>query len=123
MIDLKLYRADKQKYIDGANNKRVSVDRDAVDRLDDAIRALKLECDELAARRNQLSAEVQQLQKSGADFSAQVTEVKTIKETMTAKESELADLQTQFDRIVATIPNPAFPEVIVGKDDSENQVA
>ncbi len=63
MIDLKLYRADKQKYIDGANNKRVSVDRDTVDRLDETIRALKLACDELAARRNQLSAEVQQLQK------------------------------------------------------------
>lgn len=123
MIDLKLYRADKQKYIDGARNKRVSVDRDAVDRLDETIRALKLECDELAARRNQLSAEVQQLQKSGADFTAQVAEVKIIKETMTTKESELAELQTQFDRIVATIPNPAFPEVIVGKDDSENQVA
>ena len=55
MIDLKLYRADKQKYIDGARNKRVSVDRDVFNTLDEQVRALKNEIDALNETKNEYS--------------------------------------------------------------------
>lgn len=122
MIDLKLYRADKQKYIDGARNKRVDVDRSTFDALDEQLRTMRNEIDALNARRNELTKEIPTAQKA---WTAQplLDEVKQLKEKLATLEPQFAELQTQFDRIVATIPNPAFPEVIVGKDDSENQVA
>lgn len=123
MIDLKVYRADKQRYIDGAKNKGVRVDRDAVDTLDATTRDLKQQLDDLAARRNQLSAQVQEMQKAGDDFSALVAEVKTIKEQFIVIEATYNEQLAIFEQILATIPNPPMPEVIIGKDDSENQVA
>lgn len=123
MIDLKAYRADKQRYIDGAKNKWVRVDREQVDALDTSTRELKQQLDDLASRRNQLSAQVQELQKSGADFSAVVAEVKTVKEQFTELESVYNEQVVLFDKLLATIPNPPMPEVIIWKDDSENQVA
>lgn len=123
MIDLKAYRADKQKYIDGAKNKGVRVDRDAVDALDATTKDLKQQLDDLAARRNHLSAQVQELQKAGGDFSAVVAEVKTIKEQFATIESTYNEQFAVFEKILATIPNPPMPEVIIWKDDSENQVA
>lgn len=123
MIDLKAYRADKQLYIDGAKHKGVRVDREKVDALDATTRDLRQQLDDLAARRNQLSAHVQELQKADADFSAQVAEVKVIKEQLTAIESTYNEQIAVFEKMLATIPNPPLPEVIIGKDDSENQVA
>jgi seryl-tRNA synthetase len=123
MIDLKAYRADKQKYIDGAKNKRVVVDREQIDHLDATTKDLKQQLDDLAARRNQLSAQVQEKQKSGGDFSALITEVKTIKEQFATIESTYNEQFAVFEKLLATIPNPPMPEVIVGKDDTENQVA
>ncbi len=123
MIDLKAYRADKQRYIDGAKNKWVRVDREQVDALDSSTRELKQQLDDLASRRNQLSAQVQELQKSGTDFSAVVAEVKTIKDQFAQLESTYNEQIVLFDKLLATIPNPPMPEVIIGKDDSENQVA
>jgi seryl-tRNA synthetase len=123
MIDLKAYRADKQKYIDGAKNKGVRVDREKVDELDAATKSLKQQLDDLAARRNQLSAQVQEVQKVWGDFSALVAEVKEIKEQFATIESTYNEQFAVFEQILATIPNPPMPEVIIGKDDSENQVA
>lgn len=123
MVDLKAYRADKQRYIDGAKHKNVVVDWTKLDALDAQTKELKQHLDDLASRRNQLSAQVQEHQKSGKNFSHLVAEVKTIKEQLTAIETTYNDQLAVFETILATIPNPPMPEVIIWKDDSENQVA
>lgn len=122
MIDLKTYRTDKQRYIDGAKNKGVQIDRDRLDSLDEEVRGLKQQLDDLGARRNELSAQVQQLQKSGGDSSTAIAEVKDLKETMTTLQTAFDAANLEFQQLLARVPNPAMPEVIIGRDDSENQV-
>gem|GEM_PF-6808498 len=42
---------------------------------------------------------------------------------MSTLQAEYQEDRGVFDRLLSTIPNPPMPEVIIGKDDSENQVA
>gem|GEM_PF-3395033 len=79
MIDLKQLRENPQKYIDGATNKGVKLDRDAFLDLDKSVRALQASVDELKAKKNKLSQEVSQSEKGSDAFQALVAQVQEIK--------------------------------------------
>ena len=64
MINLKDYRDNPQRYIKGAADKRVQVDWDRFAQLDEQVRGLKFQLDELNAQRNTLSKEIEEKQKA-----------------------------------------------------------
>lgn len=121
MIDLKDYRKNKVKYQQGATDKWHTIDWSAFDILDDDLRKAKFALDEANANRNELTKQIQVLQKSGGDFKAVIAQVQALKETIAILEVDFKSKDQAFTDIVLTVPSPALPEVPVGSE-HDNQV-
>ena len=115
MIDIKLLR-EKPEIIKEALKKRgVEVDVDYLRELDEKIRKLKKEIDDLRKKRNELSS----LKKPDP---SQIEEARRIKEEIKQKEKDLEGLLAEFNSIFILIPNIPQDDVPVGKDESGNVV-
>lgn len=123
MIDLKQYRAHPQQYIEWARAKGVDVDRAKIDSLDTSVRDLKQQLDDLWAERNQLTTQVQEIQKSGWDSAIIIDRVRVIKEQMQTLQADYDVWYVSLQQELARVPNPPSNDTPIGKDDTENVVA
>lgn len=132
MIDLKDLRTDPEKYRRGAANKNSHVDIDALLSLDEQVRALQTQQQQLAAEKNAIGKEIGQvagqmkkadadtkakLQQRMAELQARPNEIKTTEAQVT---EQLADLEAQRDDLWLLIPQPADDDVPVGKSADDN---
>lgn len=132
MIDLKDLRTDPEKYRRGAANKNSHVDIDALLSLDEQVRALQTQQQQLAAEKNAIGKEIGQvagqmkkadadtkakLQQRMAELQARPNEIKTTEAQVT---QQLADLEAQRDDLWLLIPQPADDDVPVGKSADDN---
>ncbi|MCX6789709.1 MAG: serine--tRNA ligase [Candidatus Gribaldobacteria bacterium] len=115
MLDIKFIRENPEKVKQGAKNKGVEVDVDKLLELDKKRR-------EIIAQSEQLKAEQNKLSGKGAPSPEVIEQAKSLKEKFQAQEEILKGVEAEFDALMRKIPNPAFDEVPVGKDDSENIV-
>ncbi len=95
---------------------------DEVLRYDEEWRFLKQKIDDLRAKRNKVSEEINKLKKAGKDATAQMNEVKIIPKQIAEAEARHAELAEKIKNIQMRLPNILHESVPVGKDDSENQV-
>ena len=125
MLDIKFLKENpeivkqniKNKFQDG---KLVLVDE--VIKLDDEIRAVKQEGDNLRSIRNKISKEIGGLMAKGLKEEAEAKKQEVTKngnrlEELKAKETELAE---EIKKRMMVIPNIIDKSVPIGKDDSEN---
>lgn len=120
MFDIKLVRENPGFVRQGLANKN---ERDRVDeilKLDEDRRQLILATDELKAHRNNASAQVGQLKKSGQDASTIIAEMKTVSDQIAENDSKLRVIEEELDTILLSIPNLAHESVPVGKSAEEN---
>jgi seryl-tRNA synthetase len=110
MIDINLVRTDPEKVRRAVSNKQQ--DPSIVDKvrdLDQKRRTLLIEVEELRGKRNQLPKGPESIE-----------EGKRLKELLQAKEPELEKIEEEYLESLNKIPNPAFDNVPVGRDESEN---
>ncbi len=127
MIDLKDLRLDPRKYQQGAANKGIDVDFDALLSLDANLRQLQLELETLTAEKNRISKDIgalagrlkkappdekAKLQEQMNQLQARPNEIKTREAELAAK---VAELEPRRDALWMTVPQPADPDVPVGK--------
>ena len=122
MIDLKKFRQDPTPWIESAKARNLDLDFDYILNLDKKVRQLKTDLEAKLAERKKLSSQIPQLQKKWEDISALVEEVKKLKEEIATLQQQLDEAQEEFNKLVLQIPNVLWPDVPVGKDDSENVV-
>jgi seryl-tRNA synthetase len=91
-------------------------------KLDEKVRALKRDIQDLRTQRNKLSREIGELKKSGEDDSKLVKKVNTVNEKIRAVEAESSDLEIQLKRIQMSIPNILHESVPYGADEEDNEV-
>ncbi|MEK7104240.1 MAG: serine--tRNA ligase [Patescibacteria group bacterium] len=115
MLDIKYIRENPEKVKQGAKNKGVEVDVDKLLELDKKKR-------EVIAQSEQLKAEQNKLNGKGAPTPEVIEQAKALKEKFQIQEIILKATEEEFDALMRKIPNPAFDEVPVGKDDSQNVV-
>lgn len=132
MIDLKDLRADPDKYRKGAADKQTDADIDRLLALDEQVRAAQTELQNLVAEKNQISKQIGPLmgkiKKAGdpekQSILAQVDELKQQAEQGKTREAELndavRDLEQQRLAIWLKVPQPADPDVPVGKSSDDN---
>ncbi len=132
MIDLKDLRENPDLYRQAASQKRIDVDIDRLLDLESKHRAIEIERQRLTAEKNQIGKQIGQLagklkKAPPAEQSALQEEIKRLqarptelKATEQKLEAEAAELAPQIEAILLRVPQPADPEVPVGKDDSEN---
>ncbi|MDD5750058.1 MAG: serine--tRNA ligase [Candidatus Pacebacteria bacterium] len=115
MLDIKYIRENPEKVKEGARNKGVDVDIDKLLELDKKRR-------EIMARSEQIKAEQKKISGKGVPSRETIEKAKALKEEFQVQEAALEEIEQDFDALMRQIPNPAFDEVPVGKDDSENKV-
>ncbi|MFH0824977.1 MAG: serine--tRNA ligase [Pseudomonadota bacterium] len=118
MLDIAFIRNNPEAIKDGIRRKRMSVDLDEVLAVDEELRKLRNEVEQVRADRNRLSKEVPSL-KEDAKTEA-VALVKGLKDLLTEKEPALRELEQRFDRLMLFVPQPPLPMVPDGESDDDN---
>jgi seryl-tRNA synthetase len=105
----------------GAEVKGIRVDVDALLSLDERRRRLIREGEALKAQRNQVSAEIGRLKKSGAEASGAIKEMETVKARIQDLDAELRTLEEKLHNLLLAVPNIPHPSVPVGSSPEQNQ--
>ena len=132
MIDLKDLRDDPDKYRKGASDKNSSADIDALLSLDEQVRAAQTELQNLVAERNKIAKQIGPLMgrmKKASDeqkqeITAEVELLKKRAEKGKDQEATLSDkvrdLEFHRESLWLQVPQPADPDVPVGKTSDDN---
>ena len=125
MLDLKFIRENKELVKQNIRNKFQEQKLPLVDEvveLDEKIRSLKLEGDNLRGNRNSTSALIGQLMREGKREEANQTKQKVVEinEKLVTIEKEEEELSKLLREKMLVIPNIIDKSVPIGKDDSEN---
>jgi len=133
MIDLKHLRDNPQHYKTAAANKNCSVDIDHLLDLDKDLRAAQTELQQLAAEKNQIGKQIGQIagQLKKADNDQQRSDLKTEMENLQKRPNEIKTRESELNETIAQldparreiwlrIPQPADPDVPIGKSAEDN---
>ena len=125
MLDIKFIRENKELVKQNIKNKFQDQKLPLVDEvveLDEKIRSLKLEGDNLRGNRNSTSALIGQLMREGKREEANQTKQKVVEinEKLVTIEKEEEELSKLLREKMLVIPNIIDKSVPIGKDDSEN---
>jgi seryl-tRNA synthetase len=118
MLDIKFIRDHADQVRQGAKDKRINFDLDALLALDKEIRPLQTEWENLQAERNSLSKAIGSAKPDERE--PLKAKVQGIKEKMDGLSEALKDKKARFDGLMLLVPQPARADVPVGKDDAEN---
>ena len=125
MLDIKFVRENKELVKENIKKKFQDQKLPLVDEvieLDERVRALKLEGDELRKTRNLVSGEIGALMrdKKVDEANSKKEEVVKINERLVEIETKEAELNVELKEKMMVIPNIIDDSVPVGKDDTEN---
>lgn len=118
MLDIKFIRENKDIVAAGARKKRISVDIDALLKLDDERRTLQAAIDTARARQNQASLEIpsaDQMKKN-----ALLEEMKTLKSELQKSEERMKDVMKEWQILMLHVPNVPDMSVPDGESDADN---
>lgn len=123
MLDIKFIRQNYDLVRDALQNRNAVVDGfDTLLDQDEKRRGLLNQLEELRALRNQASAEVAKLKKSGADASAIMDEMRNVGDRIKGMEQDLEQVEQNINAVLYSIPNVPNGTVPVGKDENDNPV-
>lgn len=120
MIDLKFLREHPTEVEKNANNKGVKLDVTSLLKLEEEARLLDAEVQKLQHEQNQESKTIPSLH--GEEKGEKLQVLKALSEQLRAKQSVVEKKKTLVTQALLKIPNLLRPDVLIGKDDSENKV-
>ncbi|HMT01519.1 MAG TPA: hypothetical protein PKC14_04285, partial [Candidatus Absconditabacterales bacterium] len=120
MIDLKAFRQNPDLYIKAAQDKQFEIDFPTFQKLDQEIVLMKQKIEEIQARRNTASKEIEQIKRSGGNADALMESVKNDKAELERLDKEYAPLSEKFEQILMRIPNIVLDGVPFGESDEKN---
>lgn len=119
MIDIKLLRADPQRYRDTAKTKGIKLDINRLLELDKKRSSLLQEIERWRENRNDLDNLVKKA--PPAERKKLITGGKRIKDKLAAIEPELKKIEPEYRDLLSRVPLPADPKTPVGSDDRANR--
>ena len=125
MLDIKLIRTNPELVKENIKKKFQDEKLPLVDEiaeLDQKFRAVKTRCDELRAKRNQLSKQIGGMMAKGQKEEAEraKAEVKAMADEMERLEADEKEYGAEVKKRMLVIPNIIDPTVPIGRDDAEN---
>ncbi|MCL5028040.1 MAG: serine--tRNA ligase [Bacteroidetes bacterium] len=120
MLDMKFIRENPEIVRQGLLNKNSADVVDEILSIDEERRALILKTDELKAKRNQASAQIPMMKKSGQDTAPVLAEMKSVSDQITQLDIQLREIEDKLEDILRHTPNIAHSSVPVGKTAEEN---
>ncbi|MDQ2711748.1 MAG: serine--tRNA ligase [Acidobacteriota bacterium] len=120
MHDLTYFRNNLRQIRDRLATRGFQLDVDAFDELDRKRRQLVTETEGLKAERNQATADIGRLRKSGVDTADQQARVRAMGDRIGELDAEVGELDVRFRDFLARVPNLPQESVPVGKDETSN---
>jgi seryl-tRNA synthetase len=120
MHDLNFFRNNLDKIRERLAARGYVLDAAAFEELDRRRRQCVTESEQLKAERNQASAEIAKLRKSGVDTAEQQQRVRGIGERIAALDEQAGKLDAEFRDFLARVPNLPQDSVPAGKDERDN---
>ncbi len=120
MVDINYIRENPTKIQKACQAKGADVDINKLLDLDKKRRNIIQEKQELESRQNSLSKQIPNL--DDKEKKEVINKAKDLSQSVSDKQEELNKIEEDFYFILKRVPNPAFDEVKVGKDDSENEI-
>lgn len=120
MLDIKLLRKDKEGIEKKLRSKDPSVDLTSIIDLDEKIRQIKMQTEELKAERNQQSKSIGEKKRKGEDTSSLMQQVSGLGDKIAALDSELSILDVEFQNRMAVLPNIPMDGIKVSMDPKDN---
>lgn len=117
---MKFIRENPEIVRQGLLNKNSADVVDEILSIDEERRALILKTDELKAKRNQASAQIPMMKKSGQDTAPVLAEMKSVSDQITQLDIQLREIEDKLEDILRHTPNIAHSSVPVGKTAEEN---
>jgi seryl-tRNA synthetase len=118
MLDIAFIRNNPEVIKDGIRKKRMKMDIDELLAVDEEVRSLRADVENLRADRNRISKEVPKLQ--GEEKEQAIAEVKSIRDGLGQREPKLREVESRFEELMLMVPNPPLPEVPEGDSDDDN---
>jgi seryl-tRNA synthetase len=118
MIDIKALRENPDRYIQAAENKRITADVPRLLEIDEQLKDVKGRLQEIATEKNRIGKSIPKL--SGDEKNAALATLSQLKGEEEGFQEQLKQLQPEFDALMLQVPQPADEGVPVGKDDTEN---
>ncbi|ONG56143.1 serine--tRNA ligase [Pseudoroseomonas deserti] len=122
MHDIRIVRADPAGFDAGLARRGLAPVAESLLAQDAARRAAQTAAQELQARRNQLSKEIGQAKRSGADSTALEAEAVAARGRMEALDAEAKAAEDAQNRVLEALPNLLDAGVPEGRDESDNVV-
>jgi len=120
MLDIQLFRKDIDAVAQRLATRGFQLDVATFQALEAERKQLQTQTEDLQARRNTLSKQIGMLKGKGEDASAPMAAVAGIGDTLKASAERLAQIQSQLNDAMMSIPNLPHESVPVGKDETQN---
>jgi seryl-tRNA synthetase len=120
MHDLNFFRNNLDAVRERLSTRGYTLDIEAFQELDRRRRQCVTESEQLKAQRNQHSAEIAKLRKSGADTTQQQQNVRAIGDRISALDSQVSQLDSEFRDFLARVPNLPQQSVPIGASEADN---
>lgn len=122
MLDLKFIRDNAGIVQKMLRNRQLDLDLRSLLDLDARRRRILQDVEELKHRRNQASEQISQLKREKRDASEQIREMKAVAQHIKTLDQELTGVEAQVQELLLLIPNVPHASVVVGKDESANEL-
>ena len=120
MLDVKEIRRAPQIVEEKLRTKEAGVDIMPVLDIDEEIRKLKGETEDLKSRRKSASKTIGMMKRNGEDVSGVMEEVSGLHDEIVALDGRLAQLEQQFSEKVSYLPNIPMDDIKVSADPKDN---
>jgi seryl-tRNA synthetase len=120
MLDIKLVRKDAEKLEKLLKTKDPEVNLSLVLALDERMRVVKMNVEELKASRNTLSKEIGEKKRNKQDATELMAEVTGLGDKISILDQELAQLEAELSHKLSSIPNPPMEGIKSSLDPKDN---
>jgi seryl-tRNA synthetase len=120
MIDIKLLRDNPSFYRAAAQAKNIDIDVERILELDRRVRSLKTELEGIKAQKNEASKDIARATNDQRQIL--IESMRLIDRKAETLEVEYNPLAEELSELMYRIPNPALPDVKLGKSDAENEI-
>lgn len=120
MLDPKLLRQQPQALVNVLKSRGYDLDVDHFTKLESQRKALQVDTETLQSQRNTLSQQIGQAKRAGEKADRLMSEVETLRDSLKAKENELAELRELIRNLHEQIPNLPHESVPAGSDENDN---
>jgi seryl-tRNA synthetase len=120
MLDMKLLRKESAMIEKKLKTKDPECNLGPILELDEKIRGIKAEVEELKSKRNHLSKEIGEKKRKGQDAASEMAEVSGMGEKISRFDHELTSLEEQINAALSCLPNIPMDEIKVSLDPKDN---